>query len=373
MSLRKRILFIMNSLATGGAEKSLVNLLKNFDCNNYQITLLLINPSGQLLNSLNKDIDIISLFECNSLLHRIFNKIYFKSGWHFLERMYVLVKVRKSYDVIISYMEGAPLKFHSYIVNRAEKNFTWVHSDLSLHGCDERFFTRIHQISAYKAMSDIIFVSQTVQNRVVNFFNLIGSFHVLYNIVDIPEEAATHDNPKNNTLTVISIGRLIEVKAFDRVVRVAALAKADGCAVRFIIIGDGPLKNDLEQLARSLNVSDYVEFMGEVTPPYEFMTKADVVLVTSTVEGFPMVVMEAFALNKPVIATKFAAAYEVLNNGEFGMLTEHDDLSIYHSIKFFLNNLEGLKLYQYKSSLGLKYFSKRSTVNELIQIIDSSA
>lgn len=371
MTEKNSLLFVMNSMNTGGAEKSLINLLKNFNFNKYIVTLLLVNCSGDLLGEVSSKVNIISLYKNNAgIVRRLLGFIYRKLGWHLIERLYVRWKVRGNYHAIISYMEGAPLKYHSYVTDRAIKNLTWVHTDLKLHGCDERIFTFDHQLSAYKAMSDIVFVSKTVRDKFAILFNFNGSFHVLYNIVEMEGYSASIEKKRNNILTVISVGRLVEVKAFDRIVRVAALAKDNSYKVKFVIVGDGPLRNDLERLVKNLNVGDYVQFVGAVSPPYDLMINADIILITSIVEGFPLVVMEAFALNKPVIATRFSAASEVLNDGEFGMLSNHDDHSIFEAVHYFLSNPKELDVYGEKASLGHKHFSKHSTVGQLMQIID---
>ena len=218
-------------------------------------------------------------------------------------------------------------------------------------------------------MSEIIFVSDTIRKKFANIYNFQRSYHVLYNIVDAKKYAPPLPSPPNKIPKIISVGRIVEVKAFDRIIRVASLLKSNGYQAEFQIVGDGPLKTELSQLAKELNVHDYVKFLGEVESPYKLMEASDIVLITSKIEGFSMVAIEAFALGKPVISTNFPAAYEVLNNGQFGMISKEDDESIYASVKYFLDAPDLLISFANRSAEGYAHFSQKSTREQLYNLI----
>lgn len=125
--------------------------------------------------------------------------------------------------------------------------------------------------------------------------------------------------------SVVTVGRLspqknqrLLLEAFARLPR----------GLRLTIVGDGPLRADLEQLARSLGVSDAVTFTGHVTNPHALAAAADVFVLPSQVEGCPLALIEALAYGLPAIATDCAPGpRSILGDGEHGVLVPPDDVA----------------------------------------------
>jgi glycosyltransferase involved in cell wall biosynthesis len=93
-----------------------------------------------------------------------------------------------------------------------------------------------------------------------------------------------------------------------------------------IIIGSGPLEGTLQQLAADLNISNKIEFKGFVNPAIEELRKLDMLLMTSDHEGLPMTLLEALALEVPVVAHRVGGIPEVLEQGNSGWLvSEHSE------------------------------------------------
>lgn len=148
--------------------------------------------------------------------------------------------------------------------------------------------------------------------------DLIGHFAfspskavVIHNPVDIErirrlaaEVMSTDDEPtafhSDAGLHVVGAGRLSHVKGFDLLIE--ALAKCDDRRPRLTLLGEGPLRSALEQLARQRGVADRVRFAGFQNNPYPFFVQADAFVLSSRCEGFPNVVLEALACGTSVIA-----------------------------------------------------------------------
>ena len=104
-----------------------------------------------------------------------------------------------------------------------------------------------------------------------------------------------------------SVGRLVEAKAFDVLLR--ALREVEGY---LWIIGDGVLRAPLEKLAGELSLSDRVWFAGFRSDVPLLMSLADILVISSRREGFPLVLVESLHLHRPVVGTRVAGVEEIL-------------------------------------------------------------
>ena len=120
---------------------------------------------------------------------------------------------------------------------------------------------------------------------------------------------------------VLGVGRLDHPKDFPLLVRAFAAARKQRHA-RLILLGDGPQRDLLEDLAHDLGVADDVALLGHVANPYPFMAHATVFALASTREGLPGVLIEAMACGAPVVATDCPSGpREILADGAYGRLT----------------------------------------------------
>jgi len=120
----------------------------------------------------------------------------------------------------------------------------------------------------------------------------------------------------DNTILVGIVGRLTEIKNHEMFLQVVSEFKkiktSAAAQVRFVIIGDGSLRKDLEELSRNLSLTSDVIFAGERNDPQFFYPALDVVALTSRNEGTPLTLIEAMANNRPVIATRVGGVVDLL-------------------------------------------------------------
>jgi len=127
--------------------------------------------------------------------------------------------------------------------------------------------------------------------------------------------------------TVIGIGRIVEQKNFDTLVRALAIAGRVR-PMRLLILGDGSeqARRDLIALAEAEGVADRIDLVGAVDNPFAYLARADAFALPSRWEGAPNVLLEAIACGLPVIASRTAGnAADVLGGGRFGMLIDPED------------------------------------------------
>jgi GalNAc-alpha-(1->4)-GalNAc-alpha-(1->3)-diNAcBac-PP-undecaprenol alpha-1,4-N-acetyl-D-galactosaminyltransferase len=127
--------------------------------------------------------------------------------------------------------------------------------------------------------------------------------------------------------TLIAIGRLHSVKGFD--LAIAAFAKLQDKYPdwHLTILGEGPQRAELEQLRSKLQLTDCVHFLGQVQNVNAYLRQADIFLLSSRFEGFPMALCEAMACGLPVVATDcLSGPREIITDGVDGILVAMEDI-----------------------------------------------
>jgi len=119
-----------------------------------------------------------------------------------------------------------------------------------------------------------------------------------------------------------SVGRMVPVKGFDLFLAVAKLIVTRRPDVRFLLVGDGPLKPGLESRSRVLGLASNVIFTGFRQDVTDLINCLDIFMMTSYHEGIPMALLEAMALKKAVVSTAVGGIGEVISNGKSGLLAE---------------------------------------------------
>ncbi|WP_141842154.1 glycosyltransferase family 4 protein [Humibacillus xanthopallidus] len=115
---------------------------------------------------------------------------------------------------------------------------------------------------------------------------------------------------------VVAVGRMVAVKNFQLAIRAIHQLHNTLPAARLLLVGDGPERPKLEQLARDLSgPSDLVRFAGHRDDVPDLLTAADAMVITSTTEGLPYVLLEAAAARTPVVSTRVGAMAEVFGDG----------------------------------------------------------
>lgn len=373
--MKIQLLFIYGPLGGGGAERVLIDLLSNLDYTRYDVDLCLMVNGGVLLPEVPPQVNIISLWENYNLYYKV---AYRESIWlrsNYLFKRILKKKLTKDYDVTISFLEGMPLKLHAMMGTNAKK-ITWVHCDLfNFHYTSSQFATN-EELEAYNQMDVVVSVSKDTQKAFEKRFPACTTkAEVIYNPIDTAKISRLAEESqgvkKNGIFTIVTVGRLTDVKKIDRIIRVASLLKKESIEIYFQIIGDGELKKDLLALRQELDVEDRVDFLGFIKNPYSYIKNADMMLMSSDYEGFGLVICEAMCLGIPVISTKNVGSVEIIGNDEFGLLCDFDDESIYKAVKKMMDDSDLRRKY---STAGLKRagdFSVAHTVLAFDKLIDS--
>ena len=329
----KRILITASNLDIGGIETSLVNLLKSFDFNKYDVTLVLEHAKGIFLDQIPKDVHIVDYDLCESG-----NVISRK-----LKNRTKLIKWKKEhknkYDFAISYATysfvGARIA-----LNASVNNAIWIHGDYYT-GFDKDqkklydFFSKI-MLNKFK---NVVFVANSIKDTTNIVYPVKGKQFVVNNIIDgdsiIQKSQEQIDLIKDEVLTFLNVGRHEEnQKRLFRLLEACNKLSKEGFRYKMLMVGEGPDTNSYIEYVKQNNLENNIIFLGKKQNPFPYYKIADAVILSSAFEGYPVVFNEARVLNIPIITTK-VSDYEDIDS-KYGIVTEQDD--IYLGIKDFMVN-----------------------------------
>lgn len=327
MSIKKTVYFIIPAMKGGGAEKVLSIILERIDRNRFTPKLILFVKTGDHLNRVPDDVEIVSLDK--------------KSRWDVLKMIFKLRQVVKAGrpDVVVSFLDYTNILVILALLFLKEKRGVII-SERSYHRM-YLLYTRMGAIReklmsfTYKRASMIIAISSGIKDAIVEDFKVDQSkVEVIYNPVDIKsiqrlkEERVSHKffEAKRDVAVLISVGRLDKQKNFDLLIRAFAAVREKMSAC-LIILGQGRLEMELKVLAARLGVGDYIDFVGFQANPFAWMSKSDIFILSSIWEGFGNVIVEAMACGTAVISTDcLAGPREIISDRENGILVPANDL-----------------------------------------------
>ncbi|WP_187118921.1 glycosyltransferase [Bacillus marasmi] len=366
----KKVLISIDSLGGGGAEKVLINLLKHLNKDKYEVTLLLLFNEGIYLKEVPKHVKIKTIFNPKGNIHR---RILYKLFKFFsAERLYKTF-IQENYDVEIAFLEGSTTKLISGSPNSKSKKIAWVHTDFANYHWSKHYYkNNEEEKKQYKKFNDIIFVSNDSLKGFEKTLLIHDKLSVIYNPIDADEisNKSKQDSIKNDMLTVISVGRLIEQKGYDRLIKVHSQLIKEGIEHKLVLIGEGEEKTKLNQLCDDLHVSKSVVFAGFQTNPYKYVNAADVYVSSSRVEGLPLVVAEALILGKPILCTRCSGPVELLDNGKYGMIVDNSEQGIYDGLKELLLSEDTRKQYAKLALQRKSFFDINKIICQIEQLID---
>lgn len=182
--------------------------------------------------------------------------------------------------------------------------------------------------------------------------------------------------PNAEAKSIICVGRLSAEKGQVGLLRTFARLRSKHSKLSLRLVGDGPDRSGLEELARELGVSDAVSFVGRL-PEEEALgeiARADLLVLPSFMEGLPIVLMEAMAVGVPVVASRVAGIPELVEDGQTGLLfdpSNWDDLAV--CIERFLNDEAlGNALAENAKSKVAAEFDTRKSAAQLAELFQPS-
>ncbi|PGT96256.1 MULTISPECIES: glycosyltransferase [Bacillus] len=384
--MKKHLLFVMPSLAAGGGEKSLVNLLSQIDYTLYNVDLYLFNKTGSFFNAVPKEVNIVcfpktySLF-AESLISSMlgflkygqvklafYRFVFFLKNriikdtslaeqytWKYLSESFGFLD--KEYDVAIGYLEKSPIYF---VVDKvkAKKKIGWIHTNYSNSGMD-RDFDNIY----FEQLDNIIAVSEECAKSLEeNFKHLKHKIKSIYNIVSPKlisdlSNVDSIDNPMSDKsyVNILTVARLSYEKGIDMAIESCKQLVNKGYKIRWYVLGEGREREALETLIKSEKLEGDFKLLGIRENPYPYIKRTDLYVQPSRYEGKSIAIDEAKILNRPIIVTNFSTAKDQIEHGVNGLIVGMNGKSISSGIETMLKDVqlrENLRSNLSKENLG---------------------
>lgn len=374
--MKKNILIRIGSLRNGGAEKTLVTLLRNLPKDKYNIDLLLNLRFGTFLPDVPDWVNVLHLNRGEMITSnrpqdipiKAFRKIYQGILKRFPKFLYYLILKNKKYDIEISANHVLSTEILSSPQKKSKK-ITWIHSDIEHSGLSQS------NINALPHFDKILCISQKIIHSVKALGISDDKIEHFYNPID--EQDITQKSEEKidiatcNLPIFLSMGTLYKAKGFDRLIKVHHRLISEGFQHQVWIIGAGQDEMELKNLAKILGVENSVEFLGFQKNPYPYFKLADYYVLSSRYEGFPTVLFEAITLKKKIIATQVSGADDMLENGQLGLIVENSEEGIYQGMKEAFNNSDKFKDFEDNLLYYQPPFNLASSTQHFIKIIDN--
>jgi N-acetylgalactosamine-N,N'-diacetylbacillosaminyl-diphospho-undecaprenol 4-alpha-N-acetylgalactosaminyltransferase len=383
--MHKKLSIFLYSLGSGGAERVASVLLDELK-ESFDITLILMNDT--IFYEVPKEIDVVFLeksrpFE-NGLLK--FLKLPLLS-WKYK-------KILKKYNIDIS----LSLMNRPNYINIMTKFFAYQgRVIISERGTPSKYYKDNLQGKISKSLIRFLYpkADKIVVNSMGNYMDLVENFLVrerllklIYNLYDIQkidfQKGDSCDILKNdNSFKFITVGRVDEGKNHRLLIK--SLKNLDIDDAKLYIIGEGELKNELEQYVVSENMENKVIFLGHRKNPYKYIYNSDCFVFSSNYEGFPNVLLEALLCELPVISTDCKSGpREILapntpitqetsniELAEYGILTKVDSIKdMQKAMKLIYKDKNLRDTYKNKAKIRANEFDKKKIIKRWIEVLD---
>lgn len=365
----KKILFGITSLTLGGAERVLVDLANELS-KDYEIVIWTLYGNGQLEKQLNKNVKLKSYVDKSYEQISKFQKLLMPLKVLFLQKHIYNNSIKGDYQVEVAFLEGPITRLIS-TKNKNVKKIAWVHNDISKvfgNGLKAKMKKKIDK-KIYSKFEKLVFVSKdNLKEFEKTYPNIKNEKQVIYNYLDsksIIEKAKQNiEDLEKNTTNFVTVARLVEQKAIDRLVKVHSNLINNGLIHNFYIIGDGPQRNELKKLIKENNVEKTFHLCGRKENPYPYIRQADYFCLFSHYEGYGMVLDEAKILNKKILITD-TAAREAVQNYDKAKIVDNNENAIYQIIERILKNEED----KFDDNIEVKY-ENVEIIEQIKQLIE---
>lgn len=380
----KNILFVVDERKMGGVSIVLEDILNNIDLTNKKIDLLVLHNNGDRFEELKKQIKIIYGTDFFNVIDIPMNELkQDKKYLSILKKVYIslliktnLIKYKikkerkrilnKRYDAEIAFKYGFATLFTYY--GDSNKKINWVHCDCKLNDPAINYRNIFKQILP-KFNYNILLSKMTAKN--FNDIYNCDNIKIINNIISkekIYKKTKNIVYKKDKILNLISIGRLCEQKDYNKLIEAFKKLKDDNLLenIKLNIIGDGELKNNLQDKINVYNLNDNIKLLGKIDNPYPLLKQSDLYVMSSRDEAYPLVLIEAFMCNVPVVTVDIASAKEMVDC-KYGIITPNSIDGLYGALKKIIIDRE--IIYKLRNNLNSYVYPNDKILEEIEEVL----
>lgn len=371
----KKVLFVINTLGGAGAEKALLELLKKFTPDQYEVSLYVLLDQGELIHQIPEYVKILNRnYRDESVLSRSGKKILNKNilkrlfirGAVFRNLAYLIQaanamrkkgrlypdkllwrvmsdsgqKLNEHYDMAIAYLEGGSTYFvHDHV--QADKKCTFLHVDYGYAG-----YTRKLDKECYLDFDRIFTVSKEVKESFLRAYpECEDKTRVFHNLIDQEEikrkallPGGFEDSYEGKR--ILTVGRLTAQKAYEISIDAMKLLKDQGVKARWYVLGEGELREKLQDQIHRLGLDQDFILLGAKENPYPYYAQCDLYVHATRFEGKSIAIQEAQTLGCAILVSDCSGNREQVVNGVDGMMCSLTPEAVSNQIKLLLEDDE---------------------------------
>lgn len=375
----KRVLFFLESLAGGGAEKVLSDIVCNLDPLKYDITVCTITDGDVYQNKVSGACKYKSFLNIEDYRAGGFRKLLF---WLRIKMVYKLPPrliyrwfIRDKYDIEVAFIEGYATKLIAASNNSYSQKIAWVHIDMQNNTYADKCYRNItEQILTYRKYQKIICVSQSVKNAFEKKFRITENIYVQYNPVDenkILELSKQHVSlSKKKSILLGTVGRLEHQKGYSRLLQCVKQVSIENPDFEIWIIGDGSQRKELEEYIKINKLENIVSLLGFQQNPYKYIRCCDAFICSSYAEGFSTAATESLILGKPIFTVECAGMRELIGDSQCGEVVPNTDTALLELLRKIITKEYQLEKYKQAAAIRGQEFRMAVRIAELEKLLE---
>jgi L-malate glycosyltransferase len=358
-----KILHVISGGETGGSKNHILSLLKGLP---KKEILLCVFQEGLLYEEAKKlDIPVTLIRQESRYDLSILTKF---------------LHLIRDNNIEIVHSHGPRANLFCYMISFSKQTFKWVttvHSDprddFIRGGIKGRIFTTIN-MNILKKINYFFAVSERFKQMLSGFGINEKKIKTIYNGIDFSQTLPVNIERKDIGLTeedfvIIMVARLHPIKGHKEVFSALKKMVSKKPNIKLLLVGDGPIKEQLVDLVTSLNLQDNVKFLGYQNDVHSYFSLSDVKLLASYSESFPLVLLEAARANIPIISTDVGGVKNLINSRELGWVIPVKDVE---AMEIALNEALEKKEEHLLGKMGKRLHERAANEFSIQQLVDQT-
>ena len=376
----KKVLFVINTLGCAGAEKAMLELLKRFSPEEYEVSLYVLLGQGEVIRQVPEYVKIMNLeYSDTSVLskegkkelnRRVLKRLFqrasiFRNLPYVVSNLLVMLKngkvypdkllwrvmadsaeeSKEHYNLAIAYLEGGSTYYVHDHVN-ADKKMTFLHVDYNQAG-----YTRKLDKACYLDFDKVFTVSDEVRTSFEQVYpECKEKTSIFYNLIDqktIREKATWSGGftDEYEGKRILTVGRLTSQKAYEVAIDAMKILKDKGVKARWYVLGEGELRDKLQKQIDRLGLSKDFILEGAVENPYPYYAQCDLYVHATRFEGKSIAIQEAQTLGCAILVSDCSGNREQVDAGIDGQMCSLSAEGISNQIEKMLQDEEQCRIY----------------------------
>ena len=376
----KSVLFFIESLSRGGAEKVLSDIVSNLNKEKYDVTVCTVTDEGDYQPKVEQSCNYQSFLKqsdlSKSFVHRFIYRLKLKLIYFLPSRLVYKWCFKEKYDVEIAFIEGFATKLIATSSDPKSKKIAWVHTDVIKNPYADKYYSSLKKhCDTYRKFNEILCVSEYVKSEFEQKFFYSNYIHVQYNVIDTSaiislslEDDSTLKN--KSIISLFSMGRLEEAKGYIRLVKIMGVLHAKGYTFELMIFGEGSQRQQIESIITQCQMNDCVHLLGFHSNPYKLISKCDAFICSSYAEGFSTAATEALILGKPIFTTDCSGMKELFGEESCGEIVDNTDEALYNLLERIVSGDIDLSQYRIGINRRKEFFGIKKRIKEIEDILD---